>query len=176
MGAPTHRQRYTSVYEIWKSMRKRCRNPNDNHYANYGGRGIRVCERWESFEVFSADMGPKPFGFCIERLNNNGDYEPDNCIWASRVDQNNNRRSNHFVELRGKRMTLSQAIRVSGASISSSTLSARLRSGWNLETALSLPRLSGREAAACRKIYQIDPESQQVPDLMVIKSRLERVS
>lgn len=133
------------VYEIWKSMRQRCENLRAKDYANYGGRGIRVCERWNSFDVFADDMGPRPDGYSIERLNNDGDYEPGNCRWASRVEQNNNRRNNHIVDLHGERMTITQAIRVTGSTVTSSTVSARLRSGWDLSRALSLPPMAQSE-------------------------------
>jgi len=87
----------TPTYQIWVSMRQRCNNPNDKAYRYYGGRGIKVCDRWEltrggSFENFFADMGPRPDGYSIERINNDGDYEPSNCKWIPRGDQPENTR------------------------------------------------------------------------------------
>jgi hypothetical protein len=79
-------------YECWVSMRQRCGNRNSKSFAYYGGRGITVCERWHSFESFLADMGPRPDGYSIERVNNNGDYEPSNCKWIPKRDQSRNRR------------------------------------------------------------------------------------
>jgi hypothetical protein len=79
-------------YAAWINMRQRCGNPNVDQYKYYGARGIRVCERWQRFENFLADMGPRPAGHSLERMDVNGNYEPSNCRWATKQEQIDNRR------------------------------------------------------------------------------------
>jgi hypothetical protein len=80
----THGMRNSVEYATWNSMKNRCFNPKSQAFKNYGGRGITVCERWMKFENFFSDMGPRPDGLEIDRINNNGNYEPDNCRWTTR--------------------------------------------------------------------------------------------
>lgn len=105
----------TKVYRSWKAMRERCRNPNNLHYMDYGGRGIVVCERWDDFRNFFSDMGHPPTNrHTIERINNNGNYEPSNCCWATPPEQAQNQRSNWHVILNGEEITVAEATRRSG--------------------------------------------------------------
>lgn len=86
-------------YIVWKGMRQRCNDPNQKSYADYGGRGIRVCKRWDAFELFLEDMGPRPSAkHTIDRKNNLGHYTPRNCRWALMIDQNNNRRKRRWAK------------------------------------------------------------------------------
>ena len=89
-------------------MIQRCNNPNAKNYNNYGGRGITVCSEWTDFSRFLEDMGEKPNGCSIERKNNNEGYCPENCIWASKKEQANNRRGNILIDLNGVRYTVAQ--------------------------------------------------------------------
>lgn len=102
----THGGRNTRAYWVWRTMRARCENKRSPHYPGYGGRGIRVCDRWSSFEVFRADMGDPPKGLSIERIDNDGNYEPDNCRWASSKEQANNRRDNRWLQYGSETKTL----------------------------------------------------------------------
>lgn len=101
----------TAEYSTWRSMKNRCGNSRSKDYPNYGGRGITVCERWSLFENFFADMGVKPEGGSIDRIEVNGNYEPGNCKWATQKEQTENRRSSQHVVFGGERMTVAESAR-----------------------------------------------------------------
>ena len=125
----------TDIHGIWVQMRRRCENPKSGNYARYGGRGITVCERWKIFENFLADMGERPSGTSIERRNNDGHYEPNNCYWATSTQQNNNRSSNVVLEFSGERLTVRQWAKKLG--ISHHTIHTRIAKSLPIEEILA---------------------------------------
>ena len=120
----THGMSKTRVYKIWADMRKRCENPNHKYYYRYGGRGIKVCDKWAKFEEFYNDMGNPKEGMTLDRINNDGIYCYDNCRWSSREEQANNRKGNKKFEYEGKLLGLNQISKLTG--IKRSTLWARI--------------------------------------------------
>jgi len=102
------------LYAIWQGMRRRCHSPNFKQWADYGGRGISICPRWNSFRAFAADMGPCPKGYVIDRIDVNGNYEPNNCRWISKTESQRNRRDNQWVEIEGRRCLVRQLVLDSG--------------------------------------------------------------
>lgn len=140
-GHTTRKNGSTRTYRIWMGMLTRCRNPNFAQWADYGGRGISVCPRWEQYANFLVDMGECPPRLTIERINNNGNYEPGNCRWASRQEQAANTRTSAYVEFNGERKTLSQWSRLSG--VSAHTIGDRIRCGWDAGSAIHTPARRG---------------------------------
>lgn len=137
----THGMRHTKEYAAWCAMWTRCTNPNAINYANYGGRGVQVCDRWKSFENFYADMGASN-GLTLDRIDPDENYEPSNCRWATRKAQNNNRRNNHMIDYYGFNMTAAQWSDHTG--IGESTIRRRLRLGWSVEKTLTTRPVIGR--------------------------------
>jgi hypothetical protein len=125
-------------YKSWASMIDRCRNPRHRSYADYGGRGILVCPEWDSFERFRANMGERPSKqHSLDRINNDGNYEPGNCRWATRRQQLRNTRSNHF--LTHDNLTLTVAEWAERLGVEQNMLLARIRYGWPTERILTEP-------------------------------------
>lgn len=128
---------YSPTYSTWAAMVKRCTNPNAPTYYRYGGRGIEVCERWRDFVNFLADMGEKPDGMTLDRVDNEGHYGPDNCRWATMKVQGRNRSNNHVITFRGETRCLSEWAETVGINLA--TLKDRLENGWAIEEAFSTP-------------------------------------
>jgi hypothetical protein len=104
----THKRSGTSEHNIWQTMKARCSNPNNSSYKNYGGRGITVCDSWKEFANFYKDMGSKPAGKSLDRINNDGPYSPENCRWATQKEQCNNYRRNIVITFRNETHTLTE--------------------------------------------------------------------
>jgi hypothetical protein len=127
MGEHAHLLHYT-----WRSMINRCENPNHKAWKHYGGRGITVCRRWRKLDNFIADMGPRPQGMTLDRYpDNDGDYKPSNCRWATRSQQSRNRRNNRLLTFNGQTMTMWDWAEKVGMT-DSMQLFRRLKNGWTV--------------------------------------------
>lgn len=123
-------------------MIQRCNNPKNVKYPRYGGRGIVVCERWKSFPAFLDDMGPKPTpAHTIERIDNDGNYEPANCRWATKYEQNRNRAGNRNLTIGGETLTMTDWARRYGISVG--CIRHRIERGWDDARAVTTPAMPG---------------------------------
>lgn len=144
-GRSTHCKGHPGItsrpeYGCWKSMKARCSNPHNNAFANYGGRGIKVCARWESFEAFLEDVGPRPSPeYSLERDRTSGDYEPGNVRWATMPEQSRNKRTNRTLTIDGETLVLRDWSIRSGNSYE--TIRGRLNAGWDAKEAVFTPPL-----------------------------------
>lgn len=141
-GTRVHGESYheTRLHHIWVNMRYRCNNPNCSHYNRYGGRGIKVCDEWNEYLVFKkwAMANGYDDSKSIDRIDNNGNYEPNNCRWATMKTQNNNRSSNNNITYNGETHTVAEWACIVG--INENTLRSRLFiNKWDIETALTTP-------------------------------------
>jgi len=140
----------TKTYGIWKSMRGRCRCITDVRYSSYGGRGIRVCDRWNEFDNFLRDMGMAPLGMSLDRINNDGPYSPENCRWADNKTQSRNKSTNCKIEFRGKLMTWAELSEICG--VRQQLIRSRVvNNGWTIDAAVttpSVPRIGNKKTGA----------------------------
>ena len=135
---PKHGMWGSREYNTWAQMIARCVNPKATNYDEYGGRGIKVCDRWlESFENFLADMGERPEGMTLDRIEVDGNYDPGNCRWATNAEQARNTRRNVYIEANGERMVIFDWAKRSG--IHETTIMHRLKNGWSPEDAVTTP-------------------------------------
>jgi hypothetical protein len=137
-----HGKRFSKVYNAWLEMKQRCLNPNVKFYEHYGGRGITICERWMDFNNFYADMGDPPVigaeRISLDRIENNGNYEPGNCQWATQKMQSDNQRRTRFHEYQGESHTLCDWAKIKGMSYGQ--LRQRIyQRGWGFEEAITMP-------------------------------------
>lgn len=140
----------TPTYRSWKAMKQRCYREKDPYFAQYGGRGITVCDRWRSsFSAFLADMGERPAGTTLDRIKLDGNYEPSNCRWATRKEQNRNRGDTRWVTIGEVRKSLSEWCEERG--LSYSLVRKRISEmGWSPEDALSMPTLGVGRRRNCK--------------------------
>lgn len=132
-GSFRHGMARTAQYKRWASMIDRCTNPNNPMYPHYGGRGITICERWRhDFMAFHEDMGPCPPGLSIDRIDVNGPYSPENCRWATDIEQHRNTRRTIMVEYLGQRMSLREACERSGVRYGAAVSRHRNGHAWNV--------------------------------------------
>jgi hypothetical protein len=127
---------------IWRGMRARCSNPMHVSYQRYGALGVAVCLRWSDFQMFLLDMGPAPVGMSIERLDGNGPYAPENCVWATPKQQARNRANNVLIEFQGKSLAIAEWAEIYG--MQTGTLWRRLKAGASMELAVSRPLCRGK--------------------------------
>jgi hypothetical protein len=157
-------------YRIWVAMISRCHNPNAKDYKNYGARGIKVCYRWRygenglsGYECFILDMGYRPFGdFSIDRINNDGAYEPGNCKWATRIEQMSHTRRSKFLTINGETKILAEWARI--VNVSEFSIRHRLNRGWSPEDALSIPVRKTKRSRDPIEDYMISERSRELAD------------
>lgn len=136
----------TSEWRIFNAMKSRCLNKNTARYPDYGGRGIKICDRWllgcgklNGFQCFLKDMGERPScDYSLDRIDNNAGYSPENCKWSTRIEQGRNTRSNRIIKIKGKSLPLSEAVEMF-SSVSPVTVRMRLHRGWDEYHAITAP-------------------------------------
>lgn len=133
-----------NLYKVWHAMHKRCTDQKYSNYPNYGGRGINVCERWADFSVFLEDMGERPEGAVLDRIDNEKGYSPDNCRWATPAESVRNRRITEFHTHEGKTLCVTDWAREVG--MSKQKLAKRLALGWSFSEAVTLGHYGRRVA------------------------------
>jgi hypothetical protein len=134
----THQKSRTREYECWKNMKRRCQTPSNVRYHRYGGRGIKVCDRWQDFENFYSDMGDCN-GMTLDRIDNDRDYEPGNCRWMPMSEQGKNTSRIRNLTFNGETLSVAEWARRLG--VKSNTITMRLNTyGWSIEKALSIGR------------------------------------
>lgn len=147
------------TYRTWDHMIQRCTNPKNDEYPNYGARGIGISERWFNFENFLADMGPRPQGMTIDRVDNNKGYGPSNCRWASPRQQSNNKRTNRLITFEGQTGTYSQWCRWRGWP--RHTVGNRIYAGWDPIRAITTPVQQYRPRQKYKALNEANPSVKQ---------------
>jgi hypothetical protein len=139
----SHGMAGTPTYISWQAMLNRCQNPNHKNFVRYGQRGIKVCDKWQQFSEFHADMGDRPDGHTLDRIDGAKGYEPGNCRWADGRTQQRNRKDLKVVEYHGSRILLVDAIK--NAKAAEITVYQRIQKGWEPEKAIDTPACTRRK-------------------------------
>lgn len=148
-------------YRVWAGMWTRCTNKNERAFKYYGQRGIKVCERWKSFEMFFADMGERPKGYTIGRIDNDKDYSPENCRWESVKEQARNKSNNRLIEYKGETKTLAEWSEETG--IGHATIINRLKSEWTIAEALGFEEKKWNRKHK-RVLFEYNGEKKHLPE------------
>lgn len=160
MGKWKHGLSNTPTYYTWSGMLSRCFNPKAKSYSRYGGRGITVCERWRSsFANFVSDMGIRPDGCTIDRNDNDGDYCPENCRWATNPEQQRNKCGTRMIVFEGRSQPLAELAHRFGLPVG--VVHYRIKSGWSTESALTTPVLKNWKRRGGRPKKIRDQPSQE---------------
>lgn len=138
-----HGQSDTPEYNSWASMLRRCNDVSHKCFEHYGGRGITVCKEWHSFEQFLLDMGNRPKGYSLDRINNDGNYNKENCRWATSTEQSSNTSRSLFFTINGVTKPIKEWAKSAG--ISATTLSYRIKAGWSIKQACTAPKHTRKE-------------------------------
>jgi hypothetical protein len=149
-------QKESKTYFCWQNMLNRCYWEKGSHYSYYGGRGITVCDRWQGesgFENFLADMGEKPEGKSIDRINTNGNYEPGNCRWSTDIQQANNKRNNVFITYHGETKTMAEWGRVLGIKLV--TIKYRFDNGIDIGLPVRKQKLASPKTGECENLPRL---------------------
>lgn len=132
------------LYKVWQSMRRRCLSKYSKAWPDYGGRGITICPEWDDYKTFERDMSPRPAGTSIERIDNDGNYEPGNCRWATRVEQQRNHRRTRYVKIQGRTYKAVELAEVSG--LKTDTIVDRAARGFTYAQVIAPPHSTISEA------------------------------
>jgi len=149
--------------KVWRQIKRRCTVPADGKYPRYGGRGIKVCAEWQDYEVFRSWALSAGYaeGLSINRIDNDGNYEPENCEWTNKITQANNTSSNHLITAFGEIKTLAEWSRDPRCQVSKAALGLRItRRWWDPERAITQPKIKNNgEATHCPKNHEYTPEN-----------------
>ena len=167
-GHASKKKGVTRTYRTWMGMHQRCTNPGNRSYASYGGRGIAVCARWSSFENFLTDMGERPYGLTLGRIDNEKGYDQANCRWESGLDQARNKTTTRWLVVHGERAPLS--VWAERVGLRQGTIRQRLAAGWSHDDAILLSRLSGAPRLSPGSVSKVKLTRDMVNEARALKN------